>query len=315
MRPGILLLDEPTANLDPAGVVEWDAERAPSSGSTLIVVEHRVAVWADLVDRVVVLEPGGGVAFDGPPAEVFAAHGEPPHAPRASGCGPPAAATRRARRRRGDVLVRARARGRRAGSVVRRGSSWPCAPGRPRRSRPNGSGEVDARAHPRGTPPPAEGEVDASAIARGLGPAPVRWRSRDLASRIGTVFQEPGHQFVAGSVRAELEVGARAIGASEADTAARVAELAERLRLDRLLDANPFTLSGGEQRRLCVAAILIARPDVLILDEPTFGQDARTWAELVAIVGALRDEGRAIAAVTHDRDFVAAAADVEAVLA
>ena len=80
MRPGLLLLDEPTANLDPDGVVEVrDAVRRSldESGATLVVVEHRVSVWLDVVDRIVVLAPArmgepGGVLFDGPPATVMA---------------------------------------------------------------------------------------------------------------------------------------------------------------------------------------------------------------------------------------------------
>ena len=74
MEPGLLLLDEPTANLDPEGVREVrDAvgRVLERTGSTLIVVEHRVSVWADLVDRVVVLASGGGILADGPPSRVL----------------------------------------------------------------------------------------------------------------------------------------------------------------------------------------------------------------------------------------------------
>ncbi|BDZ46458.1 hypothetical protein GCM10025866_23670 [Naasia aerilata] len=75
MRPGIVLLDEPTANLDPDGVAEVRdavARLVERTGSTLVVVEHRTEVWAGLVDRVVVLEPGAGVRTDGPPEVVLA---------------------------------------------------------------------------------------------------------------------------------------------------------------------------------------------------------------------------------------------------
>ena len=79
MRPGLLLLDEPTANLDPAGVLEVrDAvgRCLDKTGATLVVVEHRVAVWKDLVDRIVVLQPGSAtdsaVLIDGPPDQVLA---------------------------------------------------------------------------------------------------------------------------------------------------------------------------------------------------------------------------------------------------
>ena len=93
--------------------------------------------------------------------------------------------------------------------------------------------------------------------------------------------------------------------------AARVAELLRRLRLEDLADANPFTLSGGQKRRLSVATVLAAAPGVLILDEPTFGQDARTWRELVDLLVAELDRGTAVVVVTHDRDLIAALAAEE----
>ena len=78
-----------------------------------------------------------------------------------------------------------------------------------------------------------------------------------------------------------------------------------RLRLEHLAEANPFTLSGGEKRRLSVATVLAASPQVLILDEPTFGQDANTWAELASLLTALLDAGTAVVSVTHDAVFSA----------
>ena len=88
--------------------------------------------------------------------------------------------------------------------------------------------------------------------------------------------------------------------------AAATASLAEHLRLDGLLDANPFTLSGGQKRRLSVASALATAPRVLILDEPTFGQDASTWGELVRLIRGLLTEGVAVISVTHDLEFTAA---------
>jgi energy-coupling factor transport system ATP-binding protein len=98
------------------------------------------------------------------------------------------------------------------------------------------------------------------------------------------------------------------IGLGASQTSARVTELAERLRLVHLLDANPFTLSGGEKRRLSVATALVTRPPLLVLDEPTFGQDSRTWRELTALLAELLDTGSAVVAVTHDEEFVDAVA-------
>ena len=76
-----------------------------------------------------------------------------------------------------------------------------------------------------------------------------------------------------------------------------------------LARANPYTLSGGEQRRLSVATALATAPRVLVLDEPTFGQDLKTWTELVLLCHRLRSEGTGLVVVTHDRPFADALAD------
>jgi energy-coupling factor transporter ATP-binding protein EcfA2 len=83
----------------------------------------------------------------------------------------------------------------------------------------------------------------------------------------------------------------------------------ERLGLAALAEANPFTLSGGQQRRLSVATALATAPSVLVLDEPTFGQDRDTWSELVALLAEQQDADRALVLVTHDAAVVDALAD------
>jgi energy-coupling factor transport system ATP-binding protein len=142
------------------------------------------------------------------------------------------------------------------------------------------------------------------ALARGLRAEPVRWRSRDLAGRIGSVFQRPEHQFLTSTVRAELALGPRAARIPPEEASSRVDRLLEVLALAPLAAANPFTLSGGEQRRLSVAAALAAQPSMLVLDEPTFGQDSRTWAGLVDLLLELLAGGTALVAATHDGPFV-----------
>ncbi|MET2010941.1 ATP-binding cassette domain-containing protein [Microbacterium chocolatum] len=314
MRPGLILLDEPTANLDPRGVADV---RAAVGGlldahpATLVVVEHRVEVWLPLVTRVIVLGAGGdGVIADGTPDEVLGAErvrlsaagvwvpsSPPPHP------APPATAP-------GDVLLRARdlAVQRVAGNPVASGVDLDVRAGAALAiTGANGAGKSTLGLTLAGLIAPASGLLEASdALAAGAGPSPIRWRSRQLLTRIGTVFQDPEHQLLERTVRAELEVGPRALGQDAAARDAVVDELLARLRLDRLAAANPYTLSGGEKRRLTVAAALATAPRVLVLDEPTFGQDARTWAEMVALLARLRDEGSAIVTITHDADVVRA---------
>ncbi|MBN9186834.1 MAG: ABC transporter ATP-binding protein, partial [Microbacterium sp.] len=153
--------------------------------------------------------------------------------------------------------------------------------------------------------PELAGEVIAAPdLAGRTGRRPSRWTSRELLTRIGTVFQEPEHQFLARTLREELAVGPRALGRSRAEADAVADELLERLHLAPLALANPFTLSGGQKRRLSVATVLAAAPAVIVLDEPTFGQDRRGWIELVRLLQEEVARGTTVVAVTHDQGVV-----------
>lgn len=323
MRPGLLLLDEPTANLDPAGAVavrDAVVEAASRTGATLVVVEHRVALWAEHIDRVVVLGSDGGVLADGSAERVFGAHGAALTEAGVWVPDVPVAIDPRPRTGTGEVLLSAdavavgrRPFGERMPRIVAAGIDARLRAGRALAiTGANGAGKSTFAMTLAGLVPPASGTVRASAslaAGTGRGDAPVRWRARDLLTRIGTVFQEPEHQLLTTRVRDELAVGPRALGLSASEVAARVEPLLERLRLTRLAEVNPFTLSGGEKRRLTVAATLASRPRVLLLDEPTYGQDARTWRELADLVDELRAAGSAIAFVSHDPALVSALAD------
>jgi energy-coupling factor transport system ATP-binding protein len=324
MQPGILLLDEPTANLDPGGVGEVRdavARAVQSTGATLLVVEHRIDVWVDLVDRVVVLGENGGVLADGVPDEVFrqrsaeleaagvwlpgaaaswslpAGHGSGvggEAAAAAEGCG--ALELMRARE-----LVVGRPRGPEIpvrDLVIEEGSATALVG-------VNGAGKSTVALTLGGLLPPVAGRVVASADLRGtLTESPIQWRSSALVGRIGSVFQNPEHQFVAPTVRDELAIGPRAVGIPAGERDVVIDEVMQRLHLDALAKANPFTLSGGQKRRLSVATALVTRPRMLVLDEPTFGQDAVTWRELVALLAEVRDRGSALVIATHDADVL-----------
>jgi energy-coupling factor transport system ATP-binding protein len=297
LRPELLLLDEPTANLDPDGaalVREALSRILADRERTMILVEHRVAESLSLVDRVVALAPGGGLLADGPPDEVFAAHG-PALAergvwvpglplPRRQSSGPAGSPVLTA----ADVQFRDRLPSTHA--LVRAAEAFAVVGS-------NGSGKTTLARVLGGLVAPTAGRVSVA----GESEPPYRWPARKLAQRIGSVFQDPEHQFLTNNVRAEV-----AFGGASSSTAD---DLLDRLRLAHLASANPYTLSGGEQRRLSVATVLAAAPQTLILDEPTFGQDRRTWLELLDLLATLRDEGRALVTVTHDADFVSALAD------
>ena len=341
LRPGLLLLDEVTANLDPIGaalVRRTLADLLSASGATVVMVEHRVASVVDLVDRAVVLEPGGGVVADGAPADVFGTQGAdlaargvwvPGHEPRVR---------RRATSAPGPVLVSAVEASFRYPSSPREAltptSVSVCAGEVLAVTGANGSGKSTLALLLAGLLRPSTGSVTAEQplggpaenariggvlgrlVARSTSdpaygpsrdPQLWRWRGRDLVRAIGTVFQDPEHQFVTSTVRDELGVGPRRAGST--GIAARVDELLERLGLTHLAEANPFTLSGGEKRRLSVATAIATAPRMVVADEPTFGQDAVTWAELVGLLADLRDDGTAVVMVTHDDVLVDAIAD------
>ncbi|NQX10075.1 ABC transporter ATP-binding protein [Microbacteriaceae bacterium VKM Ac-2855] len=322
MRPRLLLLDEPTANLDPDGVREVRAavqRVAESTGATLIVIEHRVDVWAELVDRVIVLDPDGGVLADGEPSAVLR---DARDTLQDAGVWLPHAMSMTPTRssRPGDVVLEAvdlsvghKRFGRRSPDLVRSGLSATFRSGTVTAvTGPNGAGKSTFALTLAGLVAPAAGEVAASdALRSGLAAAPIRWSSKELLARIATVFQEPEHQFLTLKVRDELLLGPRQRGWDPADAAEAAERMLVALGLERLAEANPFTLSGGEKRRLSVAAAVVADAPVLILDEPTFGQDRRTWGVLVDLLARLRDDGRTIITVTHDREFITALADHE----
>ena len=310
LGPRLLLLDEPTANLDPDGaalVRAVIARLTQDRSRTLVLVEHRIADALPFVDRVVVLEAGGGVVADGTPRDVFARERMRLDALGVWVPGAGALTVARARVDQPRVLASARDLAYRypasdvwalehADLDVSRGEAIALVG-------PNGSGKSTLAMLLAGLLRPARGSAR-------LG-AEEAWRlaARRLITRVGTVFQNPEHQFVATRVDEELTTGPRRAGRSAEDARAVTVSLLERLRLSHLAAANPFTLSGGEQRRLSVATALATAPPFLVLDEPTFGQDRRTYREVVELLAGHRNSGGGVVLATHDTDLVASLAD------
>jgi energy-coupling factor transport system ATP-binding protein len=110
--------------------------------------------------------------------------------------------------------------------------------------------------------------------------------------------QNPEHGFLAQTVAEEVAKTGAKIG-REVDVDA----VLEVFGLGHLGGANPYRLSGGEQRRLALAAALAHRPGVMLLDEPTVGQDPDTWAAVVGWITAASRAGATVAVSTHDLDL------------
>ena len=357
MHPGAMILDEPTANLDPSGVQEVRdsiLSAAEATGATLLVVEHRVSIWAPHMDRIIVLGTGGTITHDGAPDTVLTEARQelidagvwvPNYVPRAPQTGSdnqggehgeallraenlsitraqPTPKQRRARRRTIKRLGDTPAPAPTDLPVLRSGINLTLHAGEHLSVLgPNGAGKSTLALTLAGLLTAPDGTLTATDALRSHGgdhggerahwDVPT-WTPAQMLSRIGYVFQEPEYQFIRGTVREELELGPRRLAAltreplNEAELTERTNTLAHHLRLNHLLDANPFTLSGGEKRRLSVASALATAPKILILDEPTFGQDARTWAELVDLIRELLAGGTAVISITHDEDYTAA---------
>lgn len=316
MKPGLLLLDEPTANLDPEGVIEvHDAVKKviETTGQTMVVVEHHIDVWLDLVDRVIVLgrsdadSPAGAVIADGKPDEVFAQMGD---VLAAGGAWVPGRAIPDCRpddETRGETVLSTENLSFGRGTALGAGINLDFHAGEVTALMgSNGAGKSTMALTLAGLLKPIDGRV---LIADSLKPPhagqePINWKSKELLGRIGMVFQEPEHQFASNFVRDEVAIGPKSMGHSEDEANQTADRMLDQMNLTRFAKANPYTLSGGEKRRLSVASMLAAAPKVLVMDEPTFGQDFSTWTEMVKLIAAIRDQGSCVIMVTHDEALV-----------
>lgn len=313
LRPGLILLDEPTSMLDAdtARVVrDCVLDVVRDRGMTAVVVEHRIGPWLDRVDRVVVLERGA-VAADTTPADFVRRHSDRMLAagvwmPGAADPEPATVDPELVRPARSAMTLSARAlsvdltlrslRGARTHRALDAVDATLSTGELTALTGPSGAGKSTLLAAFAGLQRPTSGAIE------GAEPALYRRGSVALAEVSGFVPQNPEHGFLCTTVRAEVAHTAQRLGRA-VDTDA----LLHLMRLDHLAGANPFQLSGGEQRRLAVAAALAHRPAVVLLDEPTVGQDRLTWAAVLGWMRAARDEGATVAAASHDSALVRSA--------
>jgi len=163
----------------------------------------------------------------------------------------------------------------------------------------NGAGKTTLLQALCGVLRPPKGSVSIDGVDVG------RADARLLGRRVGFVFQNPEHQFVTSTVLDEVAHELRRQGLEPDEVERRARATLRRFGLEHRAEAHPFLLSGGQKRRLSVAAALVAGAELLALDEPTFGQDRERAEELLALLSDLNAAGTTVLVVTHDLQLVA----------
>jgi len=172
----------------------------------------------------------------------------------------------------------------------------------------NGSGKTTLVRHFNGLLRPTEGRI----LVDGVDAATMR--VAQLSRRIGLVFQDPDRQIFSGTVRGEVEFGPRNLGMTAAEREVSVERALAAVGLESEAGTNPYALGGARRKLLALASVLAMRTPVLILDEPTTGQDARGVATVRRVIDAVGAEGRTVVAISHDMEFVAETFERVAVL-
>ena len=163
----------------------------------------------------------------------------------------------------------------------------------------NGSGKSTLARHLNGLLRPTEGRVlhdDGDVVGE---------RVAALAARVGIVFQNPDRQIFAGKVRNEVAFGPRILGRSAEQAATAGAAALEAVGLSDAVDANPYDLGYSRRKLLAIASVLAMDTPVVVLDEPTTGQDARGITRVQQVLANLTADGRTVIAISHDMRFVA----------
>ncbi len=346
MQPRVLILDEPTSNLDPVGTREvLDAvSRIRERGDlTLLIVEHEVDEVFDQVDKVILVD---GKQVHGPDApRVFLDRHGLEVRDRMGLWIPQAAEVAMELRLAGVALPVMPLNGRELArdlaaitdSVDTLDEPEPVAPPRARASvgeividvrdlsfsyqtQPdvlrgvdlqirrgellailgqNGSGKSTLAAHLNGILKPTAGEILFD------GKRTTDYRFAELVRRVAFIFQVPEKQFIRNNVYEEMAHGLKALKLPDEEIERRVEEFLESVRLLDRRDASPYVLSHGQKRRLSVACMVINEPEVVVLDEPTFGQDYQQARRLMDLLRNLADGGAAVTFITHDMRLVA----------
>jgi energy-coupling factor transport system ATP-binding protein len=288
-RPALLLLDEPTSQLDPDGADALAAllrRLADEQGVTVVVADHRTARLEPVADRAVVMHEGAVVpgASPEPPGP------EPLDDPRAPGAALVSLEGIEAGYGDGPAVLD------RAGLELPAGTVTVLAG-------PNGSGKTTLARVLAGLHRARAGRVVVAGRDVTAEPAEARLPA------LGYVGQDPGRYLLHEEVGREVGFALELAGVAEPERGRRVAETMAAVGLDVLPGRHPRDLSGGERERTAIASILVARPGVLVLDEPTRGMDSAARARLRDLLRRHAAEGGAALVVTHDRELARGVGD------
>ncbi|ASN07133.1 ABC transporter ATP-binding protein [Virgibacillus necropolis] len=162
----------------------------------------------------------------------------------------------------------------------------------------NGSGKTSLSRILAGIQKPTSGTIHVK------GKPLKQWKETYLRDEIGYVFQNPEHQFIMNSVFDEIAFSLRLKGMNDNEILAKVNSLLKTCGLLKLENEHPYTLSQGQKRRLSVATMIVDNQRLLLLDEPTFGQDAHSTKELMNLLTERHKQGNTIVMITHDMEIV-----------
>jgi energy-coupling factor transporter ATP-binding protein EcfA2 len=162
----------------------------------------------------------------------------------------------------------------------------------------NGAGKTTLLKHLNGLLKPTSGSLKI------FGRETRKQNVAELSRRVGLVFQNSDHQLFSRTVEEEVLFGLKNFKFTEEASAKRCKEVMEFFGLEPLRSRVPLTLSGGEKKRLCIAAVMAWNPDILVLDEPTVGQDPKSKTRIFEVIKGLEAVQKTVIIVTHDLEFL-----------
>jgi len=296
MNPPTLLLDEPFAHLDwvSARRVREALREIHRGGKTIVVIEQRFGGLLQDATRCIVLECGK-ILFDGHPGDAHPVLLQQHLIPRYL--------QKERERLQGKhcALVAEEISYRMENRQILKQVSLKIEEGeRLAIVGRNGSGKTTLIKHLNGLLMPAAGKLTIMGEeVRGKTP-------RQRASLVGISFQNPNDQFFKNLVRDELLAGVKVLGKNSGKWFQEICIL---FGLHELLDRSPYRLSEGQKKRVALASIVLMHPKILVLDEPTVGQDGRFLEAIAGLLVSLEERGFTIVIVTHDLAFASATAD------